>query len=107
MKTRRHHNNTGERQIRRGKTRDQVARIAERFWRWAKRADQPTAEDILTAIPKVLHEHINTAYPAHVCLVGTALPNGFAPDKKCPLTKNPGVPVTPRAFASALSASMS
>jgi hypothetical protein len=32
----------------------------------------------LTAIPKVLHEHINTAYPAHVCLVGTALPNGYA-----------------------------
>ena len=32
----------------------------------------------MTAIPKVLHEHINTAYPAHVCLIGTALPNGFA-----------------------------
>ena len=25
----------------------------------------------MTAIPKVLHEHINTAYPAHVCLIGT------------------------------------
>ena len=35
-------------------------------------------EGALTAIPKVLHEHINTAYPAHVCLIGTALPNGFA-----------------------------
>jgi uncharacterized protein len=35
-------------------------------------------EDALTAIPKALHEHINTAYPAHVCLVGTALPNGYA-----------------------------
>jgi hypothetical protein len=35
-------------------------------------------EEILTAIPKALHEHINTAYPAHVCLVGTTLPNGFA-----------------------------
>jgi len=29
-------------------------------------------------IPKVLHEHINTAFPAHVCLVATVLPNGFA-----------------------------
>ena len=25
-----------------------------------------------------MHEHINTAYPANVCLVGTVLPNGFA-----------------------------
>jgi len=32
----------------------------------------------VAVIPKVLHEHINTAYPAHVCLVGTVLPNGFA-----------------------------
>jgi len=29
-------------------------------------------------IPKALHEHINTAFPANVCLVGTVLPNGFA-----------------------------
>jgi hypothetical protein len=29
-------------------------------------------------IPKALHEHINTAFPAHVCLVGTVLPDGFA-----------------------------
>src|SRR6185295_5842629 len=35
-------------------------------------------EDGLTSIPKVLHEHINTAYPAHVCLIGTTLPNGYA-----------------------------
>jgi hypothetical protein len=35
-------------------------------------------EGALTAIPKALHEHINTAYPAHVCLIGTALPNGYA-----------------------------
>jgi hypothetical protein len=28
--------------------------------------------------PRVLHEHINTAFPAHVCLVATVLPNGFA-----------------------------
>jgi hypothetical protein len=35
-------------------------------------------EGALAKIPKVLHEHINTAYPEHVCLVGTVLPNGFA-----------------------------
>jgi hypothetical protein len=29
-------------------------------------------------IPKTLHEHINTAFPATPCLVGTVLPNGFA-----------------------------
>jgi hypothetical protein len=29
-------------------------------------------------IPKVLHEHIDTAFPANVCLVATVLPNGFA-----------------------------
>jgi hypothetical protein len=32
----------------------------------------------LAVIPKVLHEHVNSAYPANVCLVGTVLPNGFA-----------------------------
>jgi hypothetical protein len=32
----------------------------------------------VAAIPKALHEHINTAFPAHVCLVATVLPNGFA-----------------------------
>ena len=32
----------------------------------------------MTAIPKVLHEHIDTAFPANVCLVGVVLPNGFA-----------------------------
>jgi hypothetical protein len=32
----------------------------------------------LAKIPKVLHEHINTAFPATPCLVGTVLPNGFA-----------------------------
>jgi hypothetical protein len=32
----------------------------------------------MAAIPKALHEHINTAFPAHVCLVGTVLPNGHA-----------------------------
>jgi hypothetical protein len=32
----------------------------------------------LAKIPKALHEHINTAFPANVCLVGTVLPSGFA-----------------------------
>ena len=32
----------------------------------------------MAKIPHALHEHINTAYPANVCLVGTVLPNGFA-----------------------------
>jgi len=27
----------------------------------------------LTIIPKSLREHINMAYPAHVCLIGTTL----------------------------------
>jgi len=32
----------------------------------------------LAKIPKVLHEHINAAFPVSVCLVATILPNGFA-----------------------------
>ena len=32
----------------------------------------------MAKIPKTLHEHINTAFPANVCLVGTVLPSGFA-----------------------------
>ena len=37
------------------------------------------AEDSNVAtIPKVLHEHINSAFPVHVCLVAVVLPNGFA-----------------------------
>jgi hypothetical protein len=32
----------------------------------------------LAKIPKVLHEHIDTAFPANVCLVGTVQPNGWA-----------------------------
>ena len=32
----------------------------------------------MTTIPKVLREHIDTAFPANVCLVGVALPSGFA-----------------------------
>jgi hypothetical protein len=33
---------------------------------------------MMAKIPSVLYEHINTAFPANVVLVGTALPNGFA-----------------------------
>lgn len=29
-------------------------------------------------IPKLLHEHINSAFPVNVCLIATILPNGFA-----------------------------
>jgi hypothetical protein len=29
-------------------------------------------------IPKALHEHINTAFPANVAQIATVLPNGFA-----------------------------
>ena len=32
----------------------------------------------MAKIPKALHEHINTAFPANVCLLGSALPDGFA-----------------------------
>ena len=32
----------------------------------------------MVAIPKVLHDHINTAFPDNVCLLGSVLPNGFA-----------------------------
>ena len=32
----------------------------------------------MAKIPAILHEHINTAFPANVCLVATVLPNGFA-----------------------------
>ena len=32
----------------------------------------------MAKIPAVLHEPINTAFPAHVCLVATVLPDGFA-----------------------------
>lgn len=32
----------------------------------------------MAKIPKVLHEHINTAFPAFTCLLATVLPDGFA-----------------------------
>src|SRR5215467_865916 len=42
----------------------------------SRRIDEGTVS--MARIPKVLHEHINTAFPANVTLVGTVLPNGFA-----------------------------
>jgi uncharacterized protein len=35
-------------------------------------------ESELAKIPSALQQHINSAYPANVCLIGTVLPNGFA-----------------------------
>ena len=35
-------------------------------------------EESMATIRRALHEHLNTAFPAHVCLVATVLPNGFA-----------------------------
>ena len=32
----------------------------------------------MTKIPKALHEHINTAFPQNVCLLGTVRADGFA-----------------------------
>ena len=32
----------------------------------------------MARIPKTLQPHIDTAFPANVCLVGSALPDGFA-----------------------------
>ena len=32
----------------------------------------------MATISKTLQPHINTAFPDHVCLVGTVLPNGYA-----------------------------
>lgn len=32
----------------------------------------------MATIPTVLHDHINTAFPDHVTLVGSVLPNGYA-----------------------------
>jgi len=32
----------------------------------------------MAKIPQILQSHINTAFPANVCLVGSVLPNGFA-----------------------------
>ena len=32
----------------------------------------------MAKIPQALHEHINTAYPIHVCLLATVLKSGYA-----------------------------
>lgn len=32
----------------------------------------------MAIIPRVLHEHIDTAFPANVCVVGTVQPDGYA-----------------------------
>ena len=32
----------------------------------------------MAIIPKALHEHINTAFPANFCLIAMVLPDGFA-----------------------------
>ena len=32
----------------------------------------------MAMIPKILQPHIDGAFPANVCLVGSVLPNGFA-----------------------------
>jgi len=32
----------------------------------------------LAKIPKALHEHIDSAFPANVCLVGTVVQSGLA-----------------------------
>jgi hypothetical protein len=41
-------------------------------------AASTSREGYVATIPQVLHEEINTAFPAHVCLVASVLPNGFA-----------------------------
>src|SRR5215469_8076503 len=38
----------------------------------------PMEELAVARIPKVLQPHIDSAFPAHVCLVGSVLPSGFA-----------------------------
>src|ERR1700726_509429 len=38
----------------------------------------PWRKKVVATIPKILHQHIDTAFPANVCLVGSVLPNGFA-----------------------------
>src|SRR5260370_40608891 len=32
----------------------------------------------MAKVPKILQTHIDTAFPANVCLVGSVLPDGFA-----------------------------
>src|SRR5260370_7045280 len=37
-----------------------------------------TRGGLMAKIPKILQTHIDTAFPANVCLVGSVLSNGFA-----------------------------
>lgn len=43
-----------------------------------RRTSRPKGLPPVARIPTTLREHIDTAYPAHTCLVATVLPNGFA-----------------------------
>src|SRR3984885_3296273 len=44
-----------------------------------ERADiRPLRSPVMSTIPKVLQDHINTAFPTDFCLVSTVLPNGYA-----------------------------
>src|ERR1700730_2121918 len=38
----------------------------------------PWRKKVVATIPKILHQHIDTAFPANFCLVASVLPNGFA-----------------------------
>src|SRR5205814_6305198 len=58
----------------------QLRREPEARQRFAGRTSQIglTRRRKMAKIPKALQEHINTAFPANVCLLGSVLPNGFA-----------------------------
>ena len=53
------------------------ARRAQALARRRPHAQQHRPQERLQMIPKVLHEHIDTAFPAHVCLVGVACPTAM------------------------------
>ena len=57
-----------------------IARLVRRRSRDAEQQEPQnrTIGKSMAKIPKVLQEHINKAFPENVCLVATALPNGFA-----------------------------
>src|SRR6266404_5271637 len=38
----------------------------------------PWRKKVVATIPKILHQHIDNAFPANVCLVASVLPSGFA-----------------------------
>src|SRR5271154_5983265 len=43
-----------------------------------RRGERLTRGPQMAKIPKILQSHIDTAFPANVCLLGSVLPNGFA-----------------------------